>query len=176
MLDKNRITQAEQNVKKYLSEGLIKKEKPNKIAIQVLLSNARESLNTAELILKNKGSDLWIIVCSYYSMFYVGNAVLRNLGYKVGDKIAHQVTAESLIAFVRNKLKNNFLEEYDYAKEEALALAGIKADAIIQSFDFEKEKRGRIQYQTDREEKNSKARTSIERARKFTIEMEKLLI
>lgn len=140
MLDKNRITQAEQNVKKYLSEGLIKKEKPNKVAIQVLLSNARESLNTAELILKNKGSDLWIIVCSYYSMFYVGNAVLRNLGYKVGDKIAHQVTAESLIAFVRNKLKNNFLEEYDYAKEEALALAGIKADAIIQSFDFEKEK------------------------------------
>ena len=54
MLDKNRITQAEQNVKKYLSEGLIKKEKPNKVAIQVLLSNARESLNTAELILKNK--------------------------------------------------------------------------------------------------------------------------
>lgn len=175
MLDKTRISEAESNVRQYLSEKLLKKETPDKQAIYVLLSNARESLNTAELILKNNGSDLWVIVCSYYAMFYIGNAVLRNLGYKVGDKIVHQVTSESLIMFVRNKLKVSLIEEYENAKEEALALAGVRANEIIESFDFEKTKRGRIQYQTDKEEKKSKAKTSIERARKFMIEMEKLL-
>lgn len=176
MLDKKRISEAESNVRVYLAERLLKKETPNKLSIHVLSMNARESLDTAELILKNNGSDLWIIVCSYYSMFYIGNAVLRKIGYKVGDKIAHQVTAESLITFVRKKLKESFIEEYQDAKEEALALAGVKADSLIESFDLEKIKRGRIQYQTDNEEKKSKAKTSIERARRFMIEMETLLI
>ncbi len=175
MLDKKRISEAESNLQRYLSERLIEKEKPNGIAIDVLSTNAKESLETAELILKNNGSDLWIIVCSYYSMFYIGNAVLRKIGYKVGEKIAHQVTSEALITLVRKKLRESLLEEYQEAKNEALGLAGIKADTLVESFDFEKIKRGRLQYQTDKEEKKSKALTSIERARKFIIEMRKLL-
>jgi uncharacterized protein (UPF0332 family) len=158
-----------------LTEGLLEKEKPSELAMEVLTANANESLATAELILKNNGSDLWVIVCSYYSMFYIGNVVLRRLGYKVGNKIAHQVTADALIAFVRNKLKNTYLEEYQEAKDEALELAGVRADTLIESFDFEKIKRGRLQYQTDKEDKKSKAITSIERARRFMIEMGKLV-
>lgn len=144
MLDKKRISDAESNVKKYLAENLLEKEKPSDIAIEVLNTNAQESLDTAELILKNKGSDLWVIVCSYYSMFYIGNVVLRKLGYKVGNKIAHQVTADALIAFVRDKLKTTYLEEYQEAKDEALELAGVKANTLIESFDFEKAKHRRV--------------------------------
>ena len=98
------------------------------------------------------------------------------MGYKVGDKIVHQVTSDALTAFVRKELKENFLEEYEDAKEEALSLAGVRADSVIESFQFEKIKRGRIQYQTDAEEKQSKAKTSLDRAKSFLIEMEKLLL
>ena len=60
-----------------------------------------------------------------------------------------------------------------YKKEE---LAGIKADALIESLDFERNKRSFIQYKTIDVEKHSKAKTSLERAKEFTKEMEKLLI
>ena len=42
---------------------------------------------------------------SYYSMFYIANAVLIKKGYKTGDKIAHKVTADALITIIRSKLK-----------------------------------------------------------------------
>ena len=62
-----------------------------------------------------------------------------------------------------------------FSKEEALNLAGMKADALIESFDFERNKRGLIQYQTLEIEKKSKAKTSLQRAKELTREMEKLL-
>ena len=52
----------------------------------------------------------------------------------------------------------------------------IKADEIIASFDFERNKRGLIQYKTVEFEKKSKAKTSLQRAKEFTREMEKLVI
>lgn len=99
MLDKQRIQEAESNVKIYLNEGKLKKEQPSQEAIRILIRNSQESIASAEKL--RDTSDLWIIVCSYYSMFYIANAVL----IKVGDKIAHQVTSDALIVFVKNKLK-----------------------------------------------------------------------
>ncbi|MFH1636887.1 MAG: hypothetical protein ABIB71_00505 [Candidatus Woesearchaeota archaeon] len=113
------------------------------------------------------------LVTSYYSMFYIANAVLFKIGYKVGDKIAHKVTADALIVHVRNKLKKRILEEYEEAKNEALP--GIKADTLIDEFDKERSKRGTLQYQTTAVEKHSKAITSLKRAKSFMFEMEKLL-
>ena len=109
-------------------------------------------------------------------MFYIANAVLRTLGYKVGEKIAHKVTADALIVYARGKLKGSLIDDYENTKDEALNLAGIKADSLIESFDQEKNKRSMIQYRTDDIEKQSKAKTSLVRAKSFFNEMQKLLV
>ena len=108
-------------------------------------------------------------------MYYSANAILVKLGYKVDDKIRHKVTSEALIVYVRGKLKKSLIENYEEAKEEALNIAGIKADSLIESFDYERVKRGRIQYETTETQKDSKAKTSLDRAKEFVKEMEKLL-
>ncbi len=104
-------------------------------------------------------------------MFYIANAVLYKLGYKVGHKIAHKVTADALIVLVRDKLKDTILENFEFAADEALAIS----DNQIQNFDFERVKRGRLQHETTDEIKLTKAETSLERAKEFSMEMEKVL-
>ncbi len=175
MLDKARIKEAEDNVKSYLEEGLLKKAVADKQIIDILLKNAKESLRVAQEAHQKNLSELWVIVCSYYAMFYYANAVLIKLGYKVGEKIVHKVTADAMIVYVRGKLKENLLEQYEETKDEALNLAGMRADALIESFDFERNKRSLVQYRTIEIEKQSKARTSLARAKEFGLEMEKLL-
>ena len=175
MLIDKRIKEAESNVKSYLEEGLLKKTAINKQIMNILLRNAKESLRVAEEVHQKNFSELWVIVCSYYAMFYYANAVLLKFGHKVGEKIVHKVTSDALIVYVRGKLKASLIEEYEKTKEEALNLAGIKADTLLESFDFERNKRSIIQYQTLDDEKQSKAQTSLQRAKEFTREMEKLL-
>ena len=176
MLNEKRIHEAENNVKLYLSDGLLRKITGNESLIKLFMKNAKESLGVADKIYNDEMSDLWTIVCSYYSMYYLSNAILLKLGYKVGDKISHKVVSDALIVYVRKKLKNSFIEEYEEAKEEALNLAGIKADSVIESFDFERIKRGLVQYKTLEVEKRSKAKTSLDRAKSFSVEINKLLI
>ena len=176
MLDKKRVKEAEDNVRSYLGEGLLKKTVPNKQVMDILLKNGKESLRVAEEIHKTNLSDLWVIVCSYYSMYYYANAVLLKFGYKVGEKIVHKVTSDAMTVYVRGKLKESLIEEYEETKEEALNLAGIKADALIETFEFERNKRSLIQYRTIEIEKQSKAKTSLQRAKEFAQEMDKLII
>lgn len=104
-------------------------------------------------------------------MFYIANAVLYKLGYKVGSKIAHKVTADALIVYIKNKLTSNLLEDYEIANEEAMAIS----DNIMQNFDLERLKRSKFQYETTEEIKQGKAETSLNRAKEFIAEMEKLL-
>ena len=108
-------------------------------------------------------------------MYYIANVVLYKIGYKVGSKVSHKVTSDAIIVFVRNKLKKSLIEDYEKAKEEALDIIGRKTDEIISSFDKEMEKRSFFQYETTEEIKKSKAKTSLERAKRFIFEMEKLL-
>jgi hypothetical protein len=110
-----------------------------------------------------------IILCN------IANAVLYHFGYKVGDKISHKVTADALIVYAKNKLKKSLLEEYEEVKEEALEIVGLKAEEIIELFDLERIKRSRVQYSTTEQAKNEKAKTSLERAKRFVFEMEKLI-
>ena len=176
MLNTQRIKEAEVNVRTYLSDGLLRKTTMTKDVLNILLRNAKESLRMAEEAHQKNISDLWTIVCSYYAMYYYANAVLLKLGYKVGDKIVQKVTADAMIVYMRGKLKKNLIEEYEEAKEQALNLAGMKADDLIESFEFERNKRSFIQYQTLEIEKQSKAKTSLERAKEFTREMEKMIL
>jgi uncharacterized protein (UPF0332 family) len=174
MLGKEKIRNSESNVKMYLVEGLLKKVNADRQIMNIFLKNAKESLRVADAI--QNISELGVIVCSYYAMYYYANAVLLKYGYKVGDKIVHKVTSDALIVYVRSKLKESLLETYEKTKEEALNIAGIRADEIIESFEFERNKRGLMQYNTIESDKQSKAKTSLKRAKEFSKEMNKLLL
>ena len=174
MLTDKRIKEAQDNFRAYLQDGLVVKKKEFEQRIfNILENNANESLKIAEKLFDNQDSWLWTIVISYYSMYYIANAVLYKMGYKVGEKIAHKVTADCLISLVRGKLKASLLEQYEEMQQEALA--GIKADEIIQSFDYERKKRSIFQYETTEEVKQEKAKVSLERAKEFVNEMKKLV-
>ncbi|MBU1976197.1 MAG: hypothetical protein KKG59_07380 [Nanoarchaeota archaeon] len=176
MLDKKRIKEAELNVRSYLQEGLLKKTDQNEQILNVFLQNGKESLKVADEIYSQNLSDLWVIVCSYYAMYYYANAALLNFGYKVGEKIVHKVTSDALIVYIRKKLTESLLEEYEEMREEALNLAGARADQLVESFDYERNKRSFIQYKTIETEKRKKATTSLKRAKEFTAEIEKLML
>jgi len=177
MFDEKRIKEAENNIRNYLKEGLIrKKDFLDKRILGVYLKNSKESLYVSNLLFEENISSLWAIVCSYYSMYYISNAVLYHFGYKIGDKISHKVCSDALVVYVRNKLKQSLLEDYEDAKKDSLELVGLGADELLESFDFERMKRGKIQYQTTEEIKKAKAKTSLKRAKKFVFEMEKLLL
>ena len=176
MLDEKRIGEATKNISIYLQDWLLTKVKVSNRKIQQTYErNFKESLEVATKLFNEEVSNLWVVVCSYYAMFYIANAVLYQIGYKVGTKVAHKVTADALIVYVRNKLKKNLLEEYENAREDALEIIGSKTDEIISSFDKELDKRSIFQYETTEEVKRAKARTSLERAKRFVLEMKKLL-
>lgn len=175
MLDNERIKEAESNIKKYLDDGLMKKTIFNEQIFKTYIKNSDESIIVAQLIFENQRSNLWVIVSSYYSMFYIANAALYKLGYKVGDKIGHKITSDALIVFVRNKLKKYLLDDFEEIKEEALELVQNKTDIIISSYDQERTKRGKFQYQMGEDIKKTKAITSLNRAKEFVNEIKNLL-
>ncbi len=178
MLNHKHIQEAETSVKRYLEEGLLKKEK-NETAQTMYLENSELSLETAQKLLTLESPTfkpyLWITVTSYYAMYYVANTALLHLGYKVGEKISHEITADALIVFVRNQLKKELLEEYEDTQQDALTITAAKADALLESFDHERRKRSKFQYQMDEQIKREKSLTSLERAKRFIFEMKKLL-
>lgn len=171
MLSNERIKEAESNVKSYLSDSLLKKEKFRSIVFETYLRNHRESMLLARKLFNEKLSNLWVVVISYYSMFYLANALLYKLGYKTGSKIAHKVTSDALIVFVRHKIKSKLIEDYELASNEALTVS----DNLLQNYDFEREKRSIFQYESTEEIKTAKAKTSLERAEEFSIKIEKML-
>ena len=178
MLSDRRIKEAESNVRQYLADGLLKKQ-VNETAKEMYIENSNLSLETAQKLLSLENQTyqpyLWVIVSSYYAMYYIANAVLLKVGYKVGDKISHKVTVDALIVFARDKLKKELIEGYEDVKEDALDLTSSKADSLIESLDFEREKRSKFQYQMDESAKKSKALISLGRAKQFMFELKKLL-
>jgi uncharacterized protein (UPF0332 family) len=175
MIDEKRKKEAKSNFDRYLADGLIKKE-GNDAAKEMYLKNAELSLQVAgELSESPLKPHLWVIVCSYYSMFYIANAVLVSLGYKTQEKIVHKVTSDALIVLVLHMLKKELLENYEAVQKDALDLAAIKAENIIESYDLELDKRSRFQYNMLEQTKKSKASTSLHRAREFSYEMKKIL-
>jgi uncharacterized protein (UPF0332 family) len=176
MLDEKRVKEAENNIRGYLEDRLIWKYKLFREEIlEIYKHNYQESLDVAQKLFDQNLSNLWVIVISYYSMYYIANAILYKIGYKVGTKVSHKVTSDALIVFVKNKLRKELLEEYEEAKEEALDIVGRKTDEVIESFDKEMKKRSVFQYESTEDIKKAKALTSLERAKNFVFEMKKLL-
>jgi len=108
-------------------------------------------------------------------MYYIAKAVLYEMNYKVEHKISHKVVSDALIAYVRKKLKESLIEDYETVKEEALELAGVKADELVKEFDKQRTDRERFQYSMTEMVMEQKAKTALDRAEKFVLEMEKLL-
>ena len=175
MIDEKRKNEAQSNFSRYLQEGLLKKEH-NELAMNKYLENADLSLKTAnELMQSPLKPYLWVIVTSYYSMFYMANAVLLSYGYKTQDKIAHKVTSDALIFLVLDKLRKELLEDYEAIQKDALEIASTKAESVIESYSLELDKRSRFQYNMLEQTKEAKAQTSLKRASEFVFELKKLL-
>lgn len=170
-MDEKRIKIAESNFRKYLEEGLIKKVQFENIVFQTYFNNSLESLKTADELFKNKTSPLWVIVSGYYSMFYIACAYLYKKGDKTKHEIVHQIVNESLIVLARHDLEKHFLEEYEEEKEKAMS----STDNLLNDFEFEKTKRSRFQYETTGKIKEAKAKTSLERAKKFVAVMRQII-
>jgi HEPN domain-containing protein len=98
-------------------------------------------------------------------------AYLYKLGYKSGHEIVHQVVNETLIVQGRHKIKEHLLSAYELGKDEALSVS----DNYLKDYEFEKVKRASFQYETTEEIKESKAQTSLKRAKEFLTLMEGIL-
>ena len=175
MIDAIRKGEAQKNFRRYLEEGLLVKQ-TDILAKNKYVGNAELSLRTAqELMQSSLKPHLWVIVVSYYSMFYMANAVLLHLGYKTQDKIAHKVTSDALIVLVLDKLEKELLEDYENMQKDALEIASARAESIVESYSLELDKRSRFQYNMLEQTKESKARTSLKRASEFVFELKKLM-
>ena len=201
MIEKERIAEARRNVKIYVEDGLLKTgDKDAARFVEFFIANAESSLRTASILqeisdennLKETlkvGSDfesyLWVIVSSYYSMFYAATAILAKQGIRATGQIVHKVTADALIHFfASNEKLAKLLEQYEEAQTVGLELVGReelmkrmqkKADELIISYEGERKKRSKFQYDIGVQAKRGYAQTSLERARNFVFEIRKLL-
>jgi uncharacterized protein (UPF0332 family) len=201
MIDQERINEAKKNVKQYADDGLLKvndKDAPRFVGF--FMANAESSLRTASVLQQisddeslketlqlgsNFESYLWVIVSSYYAMFYAATAILAKQGVKASGQIVHKVTADALIHFfASNKKLAKLLEQYEEAQTVGLELIGReelmkkmqkKADELIISYEGERKKRSKFQYDIGVQAKRGYAQTSLERARIFVFEISKLV-
>ena len=118
-------------------------------------------------------------------MFYAATAILAKQGIRATGQIVHKVTADALIHFfVSNEKLAKLLEQYEEAQAVGLELVGReelmkrmqkKADELIISYEGERKKRSKFQYDIGVQAKRGYAQTSLQRARDFVFEIKKLL-
>ncbi len=201
MIDKERINEAKRNVKQYVDDGLLKlgdNDAPK--FVDFFMANAESSLRTASILqeisddnaLKETlkvGMDfesyLWVIVSSYYAMFYAATAILAKQGIRTTGQIVHKVTADVLIHFFgSNEKLAKLLEQYEETQAVGLELVGRedlmkrmqkKADELIIAYEGERKKRSKFQYDIGVQAKKGYAQTSLERAKDFVFEIRKLV-
>jgi uncharacterized protein (UPF0332 family) len=134
---------------------------------------------------KDFESYLWVIVTSYYAMFYAATALLASQGTRATGQIVHKVTGDALIHFfVPNNKLAKLLEEYEEAEAVGLELIGReqlmksmqkKADELVVAYESERKKRSKFQYDIGVEAKRGYAQTSLDKSRTFVFEVNKIL-
>jgi len=201
MIEKKRIEEAARNVRQYIADGLLKtRDNESKKLASFFMDQAERSLRTASLIfelstdsaakekMRLEGgfeSHLWVIVTSYYSMFYAALALLASQGIRAGRQIVHKVVADALIHFfISNKRLAKMLEDYEEAKDTSLELIGReelmkhlekRADELIVAYERERVKRSKFQYDVGEMAKRGYAETSLQRARDLVSEVRRIL-
>jgi len=157
------------------------------------LNNAEKSLNSANALYDlstdaglqektgyfNFDGFLWVVNASYYSMFYIARALLEHEGIKLkSDLSIHLLTFDTILNFfyINNKLQKKLIEDFAESLEEASELLGKeKADSLIEDYFWEKGKRANFTYNTKEVVIKAKAKTSIERAKRFNEEIKKII-
>jgi uncharacterized protein (UPF0332 family) len=140
-MEKKRIEEADRNVRQYITDGLLKtRDDETKKLVPFFMDQAERSLRTAAVIFElstdtaakdamrlEKGfeSHLWVIVASYYSMFYEALALLARKGIRAGRHLVHKVVADALIHFfISSKRLAKMLETYEELRDASLELIG----------------------------------------------------
>lgn len=170
-MDEKTIKIAEKSFQNYLNQKILNKAPFEEIIYNTYINNSNESLKVANELFTNKTSSLWVVVSSYYSMFYMACAYVYKKGYKAKQEIVHQVINDALIILSRHSLEKHFLEEYEEEKDKALSAS----QNFLEDYESEKTKRARFQYETTETIKESKAKTSLERAKNFIAVIRQLL-
>lgn len=185
MLDDKSIEQSSKIIKDLISEEKI--VKPNPKTCEFFARQSQKTLIVAEKLLElqdNESIDtnLWIINTSYYAMFFAATSLLAYYGKKldVGQGI-HKATYHALIHyFVKedNKLKKQLAEEYAKAindAEQTLQLCEQKIKELVTNFDYELTKRKTFTYEIEEDASKNKAITSLERAKNFVTEINRII-
>jgi uncharacterized protein (UPF0332 family) len=194
MIEEKQLREAENRVKDYLATGrLLAKHKEIAKYIRFFIKNAEKSIMTAKALFelseepqKKKAlaldesfeSYLWVIVSAYYSMFYAALALMASKNMKVGEQSPHKVVADVLVVyFLKNKTLVKLIAQYHDVKQDAMELIGIEERAVnlVESFDRERVKRHKFQYELGTEAQRNKAITSLERATTFVAEVRNIL-
>lgn len=201
MMEKKRIEEADRNVKQYIADGLLKtRDDEAKKLVPFFMDQAERSLRTAAIIFElstdtiaketmriEKGfeSYLWVIVTSYYSMFYAALALLAREGIRVGRHIVHKVVADALIHFISSKTLAKMLEAYEEARDTTLELIGReellkrlerRADELVMAYGREREKRSKFQYEIGEMAKRGHGQITLQRARDSVSEVSRILV
>ena len=183
----------ESNVNIYLRDSLFKKGEYSHLT-EFYIKTAKKTLQTADALLQISGNNelkkklglldgfetyLWVVTTSYYSMFYMLNALFSKQGIKLGDKIAHKVASDVFyFYFVKNnKIAKELFEIYEEAKGSAMDLIHYseQAEKLFQDLEYERDKRHRFQYDMTESIKKGYAEASLKRAKDFFNEIELLL-
>lgn len=201
MLDEKKIKEIKVRVPALLAEGRIHKSEEYKKQVGFFKENALDALNSAALLLevsvnpkiaeqlgfpKFRGY-LWTINSSYYSMFYVCHAALASIGIKIKAEIGvHKITFDTFVYYfyLTGRITKDFVEELLEAQEESRDLlsredmqqqAELKAQRLVDDLVQERSKRREFTYELSRERIETKAKTSLERARNFFREIIKTI-
>lgn len=192
MLEEKMLKQIEKRVERFIQDGIIKsKEEPR--FTDFFIKNADNSLDSAKVLFdlstnpekrkllgySNFNGLLWVVNASYYSMFYMARALLENAGIKIRTDLSiHEVTFDAVIYYfyLTGKLEKELLEDFIELQKDASELLGKqRANRLVEDYFFEKGKRARFTYEMGERLVESKARTSLKRAQRFTREI-KLII
>lgn len=185
MLDEKSIGQSSRIIQQLIKEGRILKPKSG--TVEFFLEQGKKSLAVAERlrqVQEEEGldSNLWIINASYYSMFFSATSLLAKFNHRLNSEVGiHKMTYHALVYFFikeNNKLKVQLAEEYADAikeAEEILQLGEKKIKELVDDFDFELDKRKIFTYELGAIAHKSKALTSLQRAKRFFEEINRLV-
>lgn len=109
----------------------------------------------------------------------MARALLESSGIRIkADFSVHAVTFDAVICYfyLTGRLERELIEDFAEAKEDAAGILGKqKADELMEDYFFEKMKRGTFTYDMGSVLVRSKAKTSLERAQRFRIELKKII-
>ena len=191
-LNEDEIKKLKERVADYLKKGIFSKGDSKFVDFFIL--NSKNSLESAKLLFEASTNEevkkdlgvaefngfLWVINASYYSMFYLARALLESKGIKIkrGESSIHLLTLDAFIYhfYLTGALKKKIIEDFGESMDESSqSLGDQRAKEIIEDYSNEKYKRGLYTYEMGINALRNKAQTSLERAKRFSDDLRKIL-